>query len=329
MAKLFLSYARVDQEAVEVYYDRLSAEGYTPWMDSRDLRPGEDWERAIIRELRSSDFVLVFLSFSSINKRGFLQKEIRYALAEWENMLTTDIYLIPLRIDKCPLPEPLRRFHCLDLFLRDSWPKLLSALQEGLSRRNGDGDAQTDGVRAPFPLPTARTSGILRGEVVLRRSDVSRILSQAASLWEAELKDKEIELVVRNDLDQDERLVGNSETLANTIFNLLGNAIKYSHTGRYVRIRVAKTLTGDLGVDITNYGPGVEKTEDAHVFRFHERGQRARDSDYRGMGLGLAISKRIVSRLGGQVAVSSREVKDGAHINSFRITFPLVTYRRL
>lgn len=54
-SRIFLSYARENQGAIERVYDSLLAAGYAPWMDVRDILPGEKWGTAIKKALRESD----------------------------------------------------------------------------------------------------------------------------------------------------------------------------------------------------------------------------------------------------------------------------------
>lgn len=136
MAKpqIFLSYARVDAQKVEALYERLSESGFKPWIDRRDILPGEIWKNAIKKAIRSSDFVLICLSTSSVEKRGMIQKEIREALAIWEEKLEDDIYLIPVRLEICDVPESLTRFQYVDWFEDGGLEQIVRAMKEGLAR---------------------------------------------------------------------------------------------------------------------------------------------------------------------------------------------------
>ncbi len=87
MARIFLCHASEDKELVEEIYDRLAREdGLEPWMDKRDLLPGQNWRQEIPRVLKGSDFVMIFLSQSSISKRGYVQLEFQLALDALKEM---------------------------------------------------------------------------------------------------------------------------------------------------------------------------------------------------------------------------------------------------
>jgi hypothetical protein len=78
---VFISYAREDNAPAERLYDALKLRGAVPWIDSRDLVAGENWKRAITLEIRRADYFIALLSSRSVNKRGYVQKELREALA--------------------------------------------------------------------------------------------------------------------------------------------------------------------------------------------------------------------------------------------------------
>jgi hypothetical protein len=134
-AQIFLSYAREDEEKVENLYQRLSDAGFKPWMDKKDILPGERWKSSIQIAIRRSDFFLACLSANSVNKRGFLQREIRDALDIWQEKLDSDIYLIPVRLEDCKVPANLCDFQWVSLFEEDGWTRLLQAIQVGMERR--------------------------------------------------------------------------------------------------------------------------------------------------------------------------------------------------
>jgi len=134
MAQIFLCYAQEDEEEVEDLYQKLSDAGFKPWMAPKDILGGEKWELAVQKAIRRSDFFLACLSANSY-KRGFLQKEIKYALNTWQEMLPSDIYLIPVRLEDCEVLEDLREFQWVNLFEGDGWTQLMKAIQVGMKRR--------------------------------------------------------------------------------------------------------------------------------------------------------------------------------------------------
>jgi hypothetical protein len=58
----------------------LSRAGFDPWLDKEKLLPGQEWKDKIVTAVNSTDVMIVCLSRRSINKEGYVEKEIRYAL---------------------------------------------------------------------------------------------------------------------------------------------------------------------------------------------------------------------------------------------------------
>jgi len=79
-SKVFISYAREDLPAARRLFGDLAAIGVQPWLDQECLLPGQHWEREIHTALRGADFAVVLLSTRQVEKRGYVQREIRKAL---------------------------------------------------------------------------------------------------------------------------------------------------------------------------------------------------------------------------------------------------------
>jgi hypothetical protein len=100
-----------------------------PWLDEEQILPGQDWNQEIRRAVRNSDVVLVCLSAKSVIKVGFVQSEIKFALEMAEAQPEGFIFLIPVRLEECAVPERLRSRQWVNLFEADGYQKLLRALQ--------------------------------------------------------------------------------------------------------------------------------------------------------------------------------------------------------
>jgi len=80
--------------------------------------------------VRASDVVIVCLSESSITKEGFVQKEIRQGLDVADEKPEGTIFLIPLKLAECEVPERLRCWHFVNLFEQNGYERLRQALQQ-------------------------------------------------------------------------------------------------------------------------------------------------------------------------------------------------------
>lgn len=133
-AQIFLCYARSDEEKVRDLHKKLSQAGFSPWLDKMNIKPGEVWDIAIKKAVRESDFFLACLSSESVGRRGVLQKEIKDALEIWREKLDDDIYLIPVRLEECEIPDELKVFQWADFFEEDGFDRLVGGIKEGIDR---------------------------------------------------------------------------------------------------------------------------------------------------------------------------------------------------
>lgn len=126
--KVFISYAREDFEYAKDIYEHLELNNFKPWMDKKKLLVGQKWEIQIMNELRLSDFIIILLSKTSVAKRGFVQREFKYALKYAEEKLNTDIYILPIKIDDCDVPEELAVFNWTEFENYDTNRSIIESL---------------------------------------------------------------------------------------------------------------------------------------------------------------------------------------------------------
>ncbi len=129
--KVFISYAREDiEKALNLYHDLKDA-GLIPWIDDEDLLPGQNWKTIIQREIRESRYFIAVLSKASLDKRGFVQKELKMALDIRDEFPDDKVFLIPVRLDDCkPQDEKLQNLHWADMSVsyQKGFSKVLRAM---------------------------------------------------------------------------------------------------------------------------------------------------------------------------------------------------------
>ncbi|MCP4112858.1 MAG: TIR domain-containing protein [Desulfobacteraceae bacterium] len=116
MKKVFISYAREDIETARKLCDDLREAGADTWLDDDELIPGQDWKAEITKAIKKSGHFIALISTKSVEKRGFVQTELKKALEVLSNIPGKDIFIIPARIDDCGIPDELEHLHCADLF---------------------------------------------------------------------------------------------------------------------------------------------------------------------------------------------------------------------
>jgi DNA polymerase IIIc chi subunit len=127
---VFLCHSSSDKPAVRKLYHQLRADGFEPWLDEENLLPGQNWKLEISKAVRSAHVVIVCCSGKSVSKTGYIQKEIRHALDVADEQPEDAIFLIPLRLEQCEIPERLRRWQWVNLFEETGYERLIRALRE-------------------------------------------------------------------------------------------------------------------------------------------------------------------------------------------------------
>jgi CheY-like chemotaxis protein len=126
---VFLCHAKEDKPVVRYLYDVLQSEGFAPWLDEKDLLPGENWDQAIQSTIRSVDAVVVCLSSAAVSKTGYVQKEISFALDVLAEKPEGSVFLVPLLIDECAIPQKLRHLHAATITDKEGLAKVIRALR--------------------------------------------------------------------------------------------------------------------------------------------------------------------------------------------------------
>jgi signal transduction histidine kinase len=103
-------------------------------------------------------------------------------------------------------------------------------------------------------------------------------------------------------------VLGDADSLARVLGNLIDNAAKYSPARAPIEVRIAEedSATGPLSfVEVADRGPGISEEELARVVEPFARLER--DADIPGSGLGLGIVNDVVAAHNGRLSVSERD----------------------
>ena len=107
------------------------------------------------------------------------------------------------------------------------------------------------------------------------------------------------------------------ERLAQVFVNLMSNAIKYSPDESPVEV-VLNEQPSSVVVEIKDFGKGISRDQQEHIFETFYRTPDAQTSSQRGLGLGLAIAKDIVERHNGRIWCES----EPGHGSTFFVELP-------
>ncbi len=153
-------------------------------------------------------------------------------------------------------------------------------------------------------------SKIEAGRIELDRADFSldSLLKSAVALWESRAQEKGLQFSVQNCLKDNVIIRSDRGRIRQVIYNLIGNAIKFTSDG-VVEICVTDIPLQDdkveLRFEIRDTGIGVAEDQIAALFEPFTQADASTTRRFGGTGLGLSISKTLVRLLGGEIGVES------------------------
>ena len=142
--------------------------------------------------------------------------------------------------------------------------------------------------------------------------DVTQLLAPLASR-------KGIAIYGQVSPDLPDVMLGDSGRLRQVLVNIAGNAVKFTLDG-HVAIEVARGAPGEIVLSVRDTGVGIPEDQQDRVFAPFEQVDNSATRSFGGTGLGLAVSRQLVTLMGGRIGMQSRE----GHGTRFEITLPLV-----
>ncbi|MGF1461936.1 MAG: ATP-binding protein [Maricaulaceae bacterium] len=153
-------------------------------------------------------------------------------------------------------------------------------------------------------------SKIEAGKLELEKAPFSlRAMAQdAEALWSAGAQEKALAFSVRLETSDDlDTWVGDLVRLKQIVFNLIGNALKFTDQGS-VTVRVSATEQDDQGrlrVEVKDTGVGIHESARGRIFSAFQQADATTTRRFGGTGLGLSISQRLVDLMGGDIGFES------------------------
>ncbi len=156
-----------------------------------------------------------------------------------------------------------------------------------------------------------------RMEIHLEPTDIFRILNDVKQVFIQKSRENRIDLLVSVDPEVPPVLYLDEARIRQVLFNLVGNAVKFTHTG-HVAIRLYRRFSGGINpqqsdspinicIEIEDTGIGIPENQLNEIFESFQQQKGQKQSQYGGTGLGLTITKRLVDMMGGAITVESKE----------------------
>ena len=126
-------------------------------------------------------------------------------------------------------------------------------------------------------------------------------------------KAKDLEFYVEVESDTPQEQVGDGTRLQQVLTNLLGNAIKFTQTGK-IMLRVGVAEQDWLRFEISDTGPGIPPEMQARIFEPFAQVDGSTTRRFSGTGLGLSISQQLVHQMDGNIILESEVGKGSTFI---------------
>jgi two-component system, NarL family, sensor histidine kinase EvgS len=140
--------------------------------------------------------------------------------------------------------------------------------------------------------------------------DPHRLLKDVAQIFSARVAQKQLELRVDLDPKLPHSLILDEVRLRQVLFNMVGNAIKFTHRGYIELSAFADHLPDEEGfvefiVGVEDSGIGIALDQQSRIFNAFEQHEGQSSRQYGGTGLGLAISKKLIEMMNGEIGLQS------------------------
>lgn len=162
---------------------------------------------------------------------------------------------------------------------------------------------------------------------VMKHFDICEMARLILISLEKKIDEKHLEVEF---LCEDDRMTVNADrdAIYQVLYNICQNAIKFSREGGRLRISISNTKDRHVQVAVFNEGEGISKEELPLVFERFYKTDKSRNLDKTGVGLGLFISKTIITAHGEKIWAESEQGKNCTFLFTlqrplFDRTFPI------
>lgn len=169
-------------------------------------------------------------------------------------------------------------------------------------------------------------SKIDSGKIVLNEEsfDLSEIITEIVTIAQPQARSKHLKFDIITHNVNTEMVRGDSMRINQALVNILSNAVKYTNPGGTVRLIIEELPSDQPGCHdfkfiVQDSGIGMSEDFVKHVFEPFERDSGVEKANIEGTGLGMAITKNVVTMMGGTIDVQS-VLGEGT---TFAVTIPL------
>ena len=169
-------------------------------------------------------------------------------------------------------------------------------------------------------------SRIESGRMTLKNEEFSfsELLQAVNTMFSGQAADKGLAYHCRINSEVDDYYIGDNMKLRQVLINILGNAVKFTPTGGSVSLQVERKAQyngkSTLCFIITDTGIGISEEYLPRIFDAFSQEDSSTTNRYGSSGLGLAITKRIVEMMNGDIRVESEKGKGSVFVVTVTLT---------
>ena len=157
--------------------------------------------------------------------------------------------------------------------------------------------------------------------------DLRALLDSCCSIVEGQIADRHMTFTKQIGPFWHPYLIGSELHIRQVLINILSNSVKYTPDGGEINFRAKETLYEEglvhLRMEIKDNGIGMSEEFLQHIFEPFTQEQRSSRTHYKGTGLGMAITKKLVDQMHGSLDVESEPGKGSTFI--VRLSLPVGT----
>lgn len=145
-------------------------------------------------------------------------------------------------------------------------------------------------------------------EIKKKAFNLQLCISQMIELMEAKAAEKDLQLISNIDPKIPKIIIGDEARLNQMLFNLVGNAIKFTQTGSVkINTSLSKIKNGkaEIKINIKDSGIGIPQVKMGEIFDAFEQVNEGENHTQKSTGLGLTITKKLVELMHGTITVNS------------------------
>ncbi len=335
---------RVIAESINGLVFRLDTEGRIYWCNPRagDITNRKDWElqyRPLVSLFAEADRAAIERRLAEAVRHGRAEQEVRLLTEAGEAPFLLSLsalhdgsdgvsgllaVAIDIREQARARDEALTLAHAKSAFLANMSHEIRTPMNGVLGML--ELLEQSDlGAEQQEYVAKARTCGrhllnILNEILDLSRAEsenlaleytrfpLTELIDDLFAMFASEARPGERDLLLELDPDLPESVVADRTRLLQVLINLMSNAIKFTERG-HVLLRVRRTAIDEdvsaLRFEVEDTGIGIAPEAQSRIFNAFEQADSSTTRRFGGTGLGLALSRKLVQRMGGELTLES------------------------